>query len=487
MERKIICLICILALSTMHVLLIAQNVGIGTSNPLEKLHVDGNILMDTAKVNAILFTPNAGTGKLLTSDDAGNANWEELVLPPPPNNYNGNIGYGVWGDCATNGNISNYYPVSDSTALIGDAGGRSVSISGNYAIVGSPYDDELYSNQGSVSIFFYNGSNWEFIQKLTDADGAAEDLFGSSVSISENYMVVGAFSDDVDFANQGSVCIYSFNGNSWDFMVKIYDTTGDANDYFGFSVSISGNNFVVGSPNDDDVANFQGSASIYQINGGNVDFIQKVTDDTGNFLDGFGVSVSISGDNIIVGESGDDLNSQGQGSATIFHYDGTSWIMVEKLIDTTGDVNDGFGGSVSISGNHAIAGAGNDDAGTNMDQGSATLFRYNGSNWIKVQKIINPVGASNDHFGYCVFISGEYAMIGAYADDISSNNDQGSVLLFRRVGPGWQKLQEITDPGGNALDFFGLSFGFNGSTKTFVIGSPGYFSSSGKAVFGKIN
>lgn len=54
----------------------AQNVGIGTTRPTEKLHVAGNVKADTIKPSAIKFTPNAGEGKVLTSDATGNASWK---------------------------------------------------------------------------------------------------------------------------------------------------------------------------------------------------------------------------------------------------------------------------------------------------------------------------------------------------------------------------------------------------------------------------
>ena len=54
----------------------AQNIGIGTNAPSEKLHVVGNIKADVAVVNSIKITPNAGAGKILSSDAAGNATWQ---------------------------------------------------------------------------------------------------------------------------------------------------------------------------------------------------------------------------------------------------------------------------------------------------------------------------------------------------------------------------------------------------------------------------
>src|SRR4051812_11901248 len=90
----------------------SQGVGIGTTTPLERLHVAGNIKADTLKPNAIKLIANAGAGKLLTSDAAGNASWQEK-------SSNVIVGFGSWGDCSMN-SIAEYNPVSDTTPVAGD-------------------------------------------------------------------------------------------------------------------------------------------------------------------------------------------------------------------------------------------------------------------------------------------------------------------------------------------------------------------------------
>ncbi|MGB3081206.1 MAG: FG-GAP repeat protein [Saprospiraceae bacterium] len=469
---------------------IAQNVGIGTSTPLEKLQVEGNILMDTAKLNAILLAPNAGPGKILTSDGMGNGAWENLVLPPPSNNANGNIGYGVWGDCATNGNITDYYPVTDTTGVIGDFFGNSVAISGDFAIVGSPGDDETYNNQGSATIYQFNNGRWERMQKITDPDGSSNDKFGISVSIFGYYAIVGADSDDgPGGTDQGSASIFEFNGVNWVLMVKLIDAFGADSDYFGNSVSISGNYAIVGALRDDATGINHGSASIFVYNGTNWILMQKITDATGADNDYFGCSVSISGNYAIVGAYGDDAPglTTDQGSASIFEYNGTNWVLMQRITDATGMSYDNFGWSVAISGNYAIVAAEVDDVGNNENQGSASIFQYNGSNWVMMKKLTDDNGAAYDSFGSSVCISGQYVIVGTTYDDVGNSTNRGSSSIYQRVGMAWQKLQYVTDPGGEKDDFFGFSTVIDGSTKRFLIGAADFTDGLGKAVFGKIN
>jgi hypothetical protein len=114
-------------------------------------------------------------------------------------------------------------------------------------------------------------------RRLTDAEGAASDLFGFSVSISGNFAIVGAYWDDIGAnADQGSVSVYQFDESRWVFKEKITDATGSLTDNFGVSVSMSGNYFIVGASGDDvGVNQNQGSFSIYQYDGKVLDIDAK--------------------------------------------------------------------------------------------------------------------------------------------------------------------------------------------------------------------
>jgi hypothetical protein len=92
-----------------------------------------------------------------------------------------------------------------------DVFGHSVSISGNYAIVGAMGDDDNGNESGSAYIYYKDRGgtgNWGEVKKITASDGAADDSFGESVSISGNYATVGAYVDDDNGTNSGSAYIF---------------------------------------------------------------------------------------------------------------------------------------------------------------------------------------------------------------------------------------------------------------------------------------
>jgi uncharacterized repeat protein (TIGR02543 family) len=324
----------------------------------------------------------------------------------------------------------------------GDGFGNSVSISGDYAIVGARSDDDNGSNSGSAYIFRRTGTNsWDAGTKITASDGAADDRFGASVSISGDYAIVGARGDDDNGSNSGSAYIFRRTGtNSWDAGTKIIPSDGSASefDYFGSSVSISGDYAIVGAYGD---ASGSGSAYIFQRTGptgtNSWDAGTNITPWFVSIGSEFGSSVSISGDYAIVGAQNDDDNGTDSGSAYIFQRTGptgiNSWDAGTKITASDGAPDDRFGVSVSISGDYAIVGAWDDDDNGSFS-GSAYIFRRTGTNsWDAGTKITASDGAAGDRFGYSVSISGDYAIVGAWYDDDNGSNS-GSAYIFRRTG-----------------------------------------------------
>ncbi len=346
--------------------------------------------------------------------------------------------------------------------------GRSISISGDTAIVGASLDDiGTNENQGSAYIFVRNGTSWTQQQKLTAADGATFDLFGESVSISGDTVIIGAYLDDIGVNdNQGSAYIFIRNGTTWTPQAKLTVSDGAVIDYFGISVGISGDTVIVGANGDDIGANNnQGSAYIFVRSGAAWTQQAKHTASDGLANDYFGRSVGISGDTTIVGAPNDTTGGNiGQGSAYIFVRTETNWTEQAKLTASDGGFADGFGNSVGISGETVIIGAMEDDFDSSLNQGSAYIFVRDGTVWTQQQKLSASDGAAGNQFGDSVSISGDTAIVGAFRDDIGANEDQGSAYIFVRNGSVWTQQQKLNASDGAADDQFSFSVAVSGGT-----------------------
>ena len=353
----------------------------------------------------------------------------------------------VASDGAANDNFGNYV---------------SISADGTTALVGAQSDD----TKGSVYVFKYDGTSWSQT-KLVASDGAANDLFGYSVSISADGTIalVGAQSDDDKGTNSGSVYVFKYNGTSWSQQTKLVASDGAANDFFGYSVSISadGTKALVGAYYDDT----KGSVYVFKYDGTSWSQQTKLVASDGAASDWFGYSVSISADGTkaLVGAQNDDT----KGSVYVFKYDGTSWSQT-KLVASDGAASDLFGNYVSISADGTIALVGaptDDDKGTNS--GSVYVFKYDGTSWSQQTKLVASDGAAGDYFGRSVSISadGTIALVGAPNDDT-----KGSVYVFKYDGTSWSQQTKLIASDGAASDSFGHSVSISADGTTALIGAP---------------
>lgn len=315
--------------------------------------------------------------------------------------------------------------------------GASVRISGDYAIVGAWGDDIGTDNdQGSAYIFVRNGTQWTLQAKITAIDGLANDFFGRSVSIDGDHVIIGAQGDDNGAnINQGSAYIFYRSGTAWSLGAKLTASDGSAEDFFGSSVAIDGAFAIVGAYGDDVGSNTdQGSVySFYQFtNAGGWTtgqaYHQKITASDGDAGDFFGVSVAISGVTLVIGASGDDigLNSD-QGSVYSYFKGGavtSNWASPDKIVAPDGAANDNFGISVSRASFYILVGAYRDDGVNGVaNQGSVYLFNASGSNPQYIRKIEDDDGQQNGYFGFSIGISGYEVIIGAYG----KNSNRGQV------------------------------------------------------------
>ncbi|MDX2130505.1 MAG: FG-GAP repeat protein [Planctomycetota bacterium] len=302
--------------------------------------------------------------------------------------------------------------------------------------------------------------------------GAAADQFGQAVAVDGDTMVVGAPSDDVGGnSNQGTAHVYRWTGSGWTLEATLTAADGLTSDNFGTSVAVSGDTVIVGASGDNIGANSdQGSAYIFTRAGTTWTQQARITATGGATFDNFGNSVAISGDTVVVAAFGDDVGANpNQGSAYVFTRAGTTWTQQAQLTATGGAADDQFGISVALSGDTAIVGAWLDDVGTNQDQGSAYVFTRSGTSWTQQAQLVASDGGVIDSFGISVAISGDSAIVGAWFDDVGANTNQGSAYVFTRSGTAWTQQARLEASDGETVDNFGISVALSGDTA--VIGA----------------
>ncbi|MDX1958062.1 MAG: FG-GAP repeat protein [Leptospiraceae bacterium] len=322
------------------------------------------------------------------------------------------------------------YLKAPNTSTLDEFGG-SVSISGDTIVVGASNEDSNQTtitngslasaddsalSSGAAYVFRRNGTLWlnEAYLKAPNSEGL--DRFGNSVSISGDTIIVGAnweYSNQTTITNgtlsssnnlalnSGAVYVFKRNGNTWSNEAYLKAPNAEADDEFGFSISISGDTIVVGTAKEDSLQTTITNGTLVQIS------------DTGNNL-----SV---------------------GAAYVFRRTGSTWsneayLKAPNAEGGTGGNGDQFGFSVSIDGDTIVVGAANEDSlqttitngilvqasdqANNTSAGTAYVFkRTTGNIWVNEAYLKAPNSEGSDRFGYSVSISGDTIVVGAFGDD----------------------------------------------------------------------
>ncbi|KAJ5076422.1 hypothetical protein M0811_06422 [Anaeramoeba ignava] len=316
--------------------------------------------------------------------------------------------------------------------------GASVSIQENIFVAGAPSTDILTNeNQGKAYIFRNNGSFWNQESILIASDGNKNNYFGTSVGIDENFCIVGTrYAEVGNNSNQGKAYIFENFGSNWIQKQILIASDGKQDDLFGWSVSISQNFCLIGAFQANIGNNSkQGKTYIFENNG--TFWIEKqiLIASDGKANDQFGSSVSISISNsdkfLVVGASNADVgDNTTQGKAYVFENNGTFWIEKQILIASDGKSTDEFSSSISIDEYAIVSGASTANVGENQNEGKAYIFRNNGTFWNQEAILIASDGQAYDHFGKSVSISGNISLIGAYYSKVGQNIKQGKSYIF---------------------------------------------------------
>jgi hypothetical protein len=410
-----------------------------------------------------------------------------------------------------NWNQQAYIKASNPGTL--DSFGASVSLSadGNTLVVGAEKEesnatgvngnqgDNSVENGGAVYVFTRSGTSWSqqaYIKASNTGDG---DLFGSAATISAdgNTLAVGAHRESGDATgingdgtsngayNSGAVYVFIRSSGSWQQQAYIKASNTGSGDYFGYDLALSsdGSTLAVGAwaeqsnasgidgDQNDNSANSTGA--VYVFNRVLLTWSQQayLKASNANAQDGFGSSVSLSGDGntLVVGAPGEGSNSVGvdqdqndnslarSGAAYVFTRSADIWAQQAYIKASNTGENDAFGGEVALTadGRSLAIGAGGEDSnaiGINGDQndnsavnsGAVYIFINDGLTWRQQAYVKASNTDGGDGFGGTVVIAGngqslavgatkEASLakgIGGNQTDNSSYSSAGAVYLY---------------------------------------------------------
>ena len=320
------------------------------------------------------------------------------------------------------------------------------------------------------------------LQKLKASAPSQYAQFGISVAVDGDTAVIG---EPGYYTNISRAYIYKYNTTTQVYtqVAILQPSDVNDNDFFGYSVAVSGDTVAVGAMGDNETKDGSGAVYIYtKPQSGWADTAQenaKLKASDADAGDSFGNSVAISGDTVIVGAMGDDETNSQSGATYIYEKPQSGWADTAqenaKLKASDADAGDSFGNSVAISGDTVVVGAYGDDE-TKSSSGAAYIYEKPQSGWADTTQENAKLKASDadeeDEFGKSVAISGDTVVIGADKDD-DTNNDSGAAYIYTKPQSGWANTThenaKLKASDADAYDYFGWSVAISG--KTIVVGA----------------
>ena len=364
----------------------------------------------------------------------------------------------------------------------GDRFGDDVSISGDTLAVSAVDEssnqatitngvtassDNSSAQSGAVYVYKRTGSNWIQEAYIKAVNSESGDIFGNSVSISNNTLAVGAVGEgsnqtfitngatasvDNSLGNSGAVYIYKRSGSIWTQEAFIKAVNAGSGDFFGIRLKLSNNTLAV-------TAWLEGSNQTTITNGS-----------------------TASGNN----------DAPASGAVYIYKRSGVNWAQEAYIKASNSQFTDFLGTSLSLEGDTLVAatpyedsnqttitnGPGSNIDNSNADSGAVYVYKRTGVNWVQEAYIKAVNNIAGNWFGQSVSLSGERLAVGSINEDSNqttitngaaasgdtSNANSGAVYVYKRTGVTWAQEAYIKATNNNPGDFFGQSVSLSGDT-----------------------
>ena len=350
-----------------------------------------------------------------------------------------------------------------------DRYGTSVAVDGDVALVGAYLEDtDAGPDAGAAHWFERVGGDWQYRGRIVAPDAEIEDRFGIAVDVDGERMAIGAFWDVVGTnVDQGSVYIYRRDGAEWVFEAKLIASDGRPRDYFGFALSLDGDQVLVGARGASVPFSEQGVAYVYVRNAEGWQEQARLDSPVASSQGYFGASVALVGARALIGAPGVTPSSgpTAAGAAYVYERRGAQWTLASALQAPLPQSNAAYGFAVAADASRLLVGAFQDGF---AGQGAAYIYRA-------IDRVLDgelraAVPQSGEALGISVALSGNSAVLGAPGHDLGPLTSVGVARVFERGEQGWAESASWYAGDGAAGDAFGRALAMD--TRHAVIGAP---------------
>ncbi len=291
---------------------------------------------------------------------------------------------------------------------VGDMMGVSVDISEGRVIAGAWFNNHAGTNSGAAYVFEEVKGQWSQTAKLVADDAYTQDSFGRRVAIEGDVCIVTAPLDDDNGESSGSAYVYQYDGD-WFQLQKLTAKSGAPGDQFGLGLAMDGERIVIGAPWADD-----GKGRAHLFDRGDVTFFEweVFTDPNGESMDNFSFAIDVYGDNVVIGSYLDDDVAIDAGSVLIFArtFD-AGWVLHEQLYPESETLGQQFGVSVDIDNTVLLVGSRYAPV-DGMSAGDVSVFERESMYWEKQATIVSEEPTTEAEFGWAVALDGDNGIIG---------------------------------------------------------------------------
>lgn len=287
--------------------------------------------------------------------------------------------------------------------------------------VGARFDSANGTDAGAAYLF--DALSAIQFRKLLPNDGATGDEFGHAIDIDNGIVTVGAPRAEVGGVASGAV--YLFDASTGAQLFRLTAGDGAEGDMFGSAVAVTDGVVAVGAKFDDDRGDNSGSVYLFDTSSGMQ--IDKLTAGDGAANDNFGESVALDGDMLAVGAHGHSHNGLLLSPGAAYLFDVTTGVETSELGASDASSFDFFGSALDIDQGKVIVGAW---AKSIVFDHSGAAYIFDATTGEQIGPRLTPGDARDrQNFGISVAIRGNTALIGADGD-IQSGFEAGAAYLF---------------------------------------------------------